>query len=53
MQPQSGLDQLSETGERIDSLLSALGTSGPMAQQRGEDLVALSRLSIRSPVSLS
>ena len=41
MQPQSGLDQLSETGERIDSLLSALGTSGPMAQQRGEDLVAL------------
>ena len=41
MQPQSGLDQLSETGERIDSLLSALGTSGPVAQQRGEDLVAL------------
>ena len=26
-QPQSGLDQLSETGERIDSLLSALGHS--------------------------
>lgn len=41
MQPQSGLDHLSETGERIDSLLSALGTAGPVAQQRGEDLVAL------------
>jgi Fe-S cluster biogenesis protein NfuA/nitrite reductase/ring-hydroxylating ferredoxin subunit len=40
-QPQSGLDHLSETGERIDSLLSALGTAGPVAQQRGEDLVAL------------
>jgi len=39
-QPAS-LDSLSETGERIDSLLSALGTSGPVAQQRGEDLVAL------------
>ena len=39
-QPTS-LDSLSETGERIDSLLSALGTSGPVAQQRGEDLVAL------------
>jgi Fe-S cluster biogenesis protein NfuA len=39
-QPAS-LDHLSETGERIDSLLSALGTSGPVAQQRGEDLVAL------------
>ena len=35
------LDSLSETGERIDSLLSALGTAGPVAQQRGEDLVAL------------
>ena len=35
------LDHLSETGERIDSLLSALGTAGPVAQQRGEDLVAL------------
>jgi Fe-S cluster biogenesis protein NfuA len=40
-QPESGLDHLSETGERIDSLLSALGTAGPVAQQRGEDLVAL------------
>jgi Fe-S cluster biogenesis protein NfuA/nitrite reductase/ring-hydroxylating ferredoxin subunit len=40
-QPQPGLDHLSETGERIDSLLSALGTAGPVAQQRGEDLVAL------------
>jgi Fe-S cluster biogenesis protein NfuA/nitrite reductase/ring-hydroxylating ferredoxin subunit len=39
-QPAS-LDSFSETGERIDSLLSALGTSGPVAQQRGEDLVAL------------
>ena len=39
-QPAS-LDHLSETGERIDSLLSALGTAGPVAQQRGEDLVAL------------
>ena len=37
----TSLDQLSETGERIDSLLSALGTAGPVAQQRGEDLVAL------------
>jgi Fe-S cluster biogenesis protein NfuA/nitrite reductase/ring-hydroxylating ferredoxin subunit len=37
----ASLDSLSETGERIDSLLSALGTSGPVAQQRGEDLVAL------------
>ena len=42
MQPQSGLDQLSETGERIDSLLSARRSlCGPMAQQRGEDSVAL------------
>jgi Fe-S cluster biogenesis protein NfuA/nitrite reductase/ring-hydroxylating ferredoxin subunit len=41
MQVQSGFDHLSETGERIDSLLSALGTAGPVAQQRGEDLVAL------------
>ena len=46
MQPEQsgGLEassRLSETGERIDSLLSALGTSGPVAQQRGEDLVAL------------
>jgi Fe-S cluster biogenesis protein NfuA len=40
-QPESGLDHLSEAGERIDSLLSALGTAGPVAQQRGEDLVAL------------
>jgi Fe-S cluster biogenesis protein NfuA len=40
-QPESSLDHLSETGERIDSLLSALGTAGPVAQQRGEDLVAL------------
>ena len=39
-QPAS-LDHLSETGERIDSLLSALGTAGPVAQQRGEDLVAV------------
>ena len=39
-QPAS-LDHLSETGERIDSLLSALGTAGPVVQQRGEDLVAL------------
>jgi len=39
-QPAS-LESLSEIGERIDSLLSALGTSGPVAQQRGEDLVAL------------
>ena len=39
-QPAS-LDHLSETGERIDSLLSALGTAGPLAQQRGENLVAL------------
>ena len=39
-QPAS-LESLSETGERIDSLLSALGTAGPVAQQRGEDLVAL------------
>ena len=39
-QPAS-LDQLSDTGERIDGLLSALGTAGPVAQQRGEDLVAL------------
>jgi Fe-S cluster biogenesis protein NfuA/nitrite reductase/ring-hydroxylating ferredoxin subunit len=39
-QPAS-LDHLSETGERIDSLLGALGTAGPVAQQRGEDLVAL------------
>ena len=39
-QPTS-LDQLSDTGERIDGLLSALGTAGPVAQQRGEDLVAL------------
>ena len=37
----ASLDSFSETGERIDSLLSALGTSGPVAQQRGEDLVAL------------
>jgi Fe-S cluster biogenesis protein NfuA/nitrite reductase/ring-hydroxylating ferredoxin subunit len=35
------LESLSETGERIDSLLSALGTAGPVAQQRGEDLVAV------------
>ena len=41
MQVQSGFDHLSETGDRIDSLLSALGTAGPVAQQRGEDLVAL------------
>ena len=40
MQPQS-LDQLSETGERIEGLLSALSTGGPIAQQRAEDLVAL------------
>jgi Fe-S cluster biogenesis protein NfuA/nitrite reductase/ring-hydroxylating ferredoxin subunit len=39
-QPAS-LESVSETGERIDSLLSALGTAGPVAQQRGEDLVAL------------
>ena len=39
-QPAS-LESLSETGERIDSLLSALSTAGPLAQQRGEDLVAL------------
>jgi Fe-S cluster biogenesis protein NfuA/nitrite reductase/ring-hydroxylating ferredoxin subunit len=39
-QPAS-LESLSETGERIDGLLSALGTAGPVAQQRGEDLVAL------------
>jgi Fe-S cluster biogenesis protein NfuA/nitrite reductase/ring-hydroxylating ferredoxin subunit len=37
----SELESLSEAGERIDSLLSALGTAGPVAQQRGEDLVAL------------
>src|SRR4029453_17296831 len=39
-QPAS-LEALSEPGERIDSVLSALGTAGPVAQQRGEDLVAL------------
>ena len=37
----TSIESLSDTGERIDSLLSALGTSGPVAQQRGEDLVAL------------
>ena len=41
LEPPEILEGLSETGERIDSLLSALGTSGPVAQQRGEDLVAL------------
>ena len=41
LEPPEILENLSETGERIDSLLSALGTSGPVAQQRGEDLVAL------------
>ena len=39
-QPAS-LESLSETGDRIDSLLSALSTAGPVAQQRGEDLVAV------------
>ena len=33
--------QLSETGERIEGLLGALATHGPVAQQRAEDLVAL------------
>ncbi len=37
----ASLDQLSETGERIEGLLSALSTGGPIAQQRAEDLVAL------------
>jgi Fe-S cluster biogenesis protein NfuA len=41
LEPPEILERLSETGERIDSLLSALGTAGPVAQQRGEDLVAL------------
>ena len=41
LEPPEIPENLSETGERIDSLLSALGTSGPVAQQRGEDLVAL------------
>ena len=39
-QPAS-LESLSETGERIEGLLGALATHGPVAQQRAEDLVAL------------
>ncbi len=35
------LDELSETGERIEALISALSTGGPVAQQRAEDLVAV------------
>lgn len=41
LEPPEVLKVLSETGERIDGLLSALGTAGPVAQQRGEDLVGL------------
>jgi Fe-S cluster biogenesis protein NfuA/nitrite reductase/ring-hydroxylating ferredoxin subunit len=36
-----GLESLSETGERIEGLLGALATHGPVAQQRAEDLVSL------------
>ena len=39
-QPAS-LESLSETGQRIEGLLGALATHGPVAQQRAEDLVAL------------
>ena len=41
LEPPKGLEALSETGERIEGLLGALATYGPVAQQRAEDLVAL------------
>ena len=37
----ASLDELSETGERIEALIGALSTGGPVAQQRAEDLVAV------------
>jgi Fe-S cluster biogenesis protein NfuA/nitrite reductase/ring-hydroxylating ferredoxin subunit len=41
LEPPKRLEALSETGERIEGLLGALATHGPVAQQRAEDLVAL------------
>lgn len=41
MDTAASLETLSETGERIEGLLGALATHGPVAQQRAEDLVAL------------
>jgi len=41
LEPPNRLEAFSETGERIEGLLGALATYGPVAQQRAEDLVAL------------